>query len=244
MGIEQLTDIEIIEGIFDIMFVLISMFTGVKLVLKYFSHKQISLITIGLAWIFFSLTWSAGALSIILIIFFDILLDKTVFLIMANAFSPIALVCWIYSFCKLLYSQYIKYIVPAYVIICTIYELLLFYLIFTAPELVAVFYGTFFYRPQLFTFIFYVFGVTSILITGILFTIETFKSIDQKLRWKGRFLLLAFISLTISITLNGILTISPVIYFFIKILQISSAFEYYLGFFLPEKIAKFLIKEN
>jgi hypothetical protein len=73
---------------------------------------------------------------------------------------------------------------------------------------------------------------------------ESFKSNDQKHRWKGKFLLLAFISLTISLVCEGLMELTPSIYLFIKILHISSAFEYYLGFFLPDKIANLLIKEN
>ena len=98
MGFENLTEIEIIVGIFDSVFVIISIIIGIKLILKYFSHKQVSLITIGLAWIFFSITWCGGALSFFLYIMFDTVLDHTLFLIIANAFSPIALICWIISF--------------------------------------------------------------------------------------------------------------------------------------------------
>ncbi|MFX0072691.1 MAG: hypothetical protein ACFFAO_16525, partial [Candidatus Hermodarchaeota archaeon] len=128
--------------------------------------------------------------------------------------------------------------------LCILYEIILFFLIFNAPDLVGSFYGIYYFRPKLIPLIFYGFAVITVFITGLLLTNESFKSNDQKHRWKGKFLLLAFISLTVSLTCEGLVEITTINYIFIKILHISSAFEYYLGFFLPDKISNLLIKEE
>ncbi len=51
MGIEQLTELDILHGIFTSLFVLISLIVGLRILFKYFEHKRKELITVGIAWI-------------------------------------------------------------------------------------------------------------------------------------------------------------------------------------------------
>ena len=134
--------------------------------------------------------------------------------------------------------------VTIYIIISVIYEIFLFILIFTSPGSLGTFYGTYYFRPKPFPLIFYSFGVATLLITGILFTKESFKSNDKRLRWRGRFLLLAFISITISMAIEGLIYLPAYGLALVRVVHIAGAFEYYMGFFLPEKVAKLLIKEE
>ncbi len=66
VGFEGLTDIEIVVGIFDSLIVIISLIIGLKLISKYFSNKEIALVTVGFAMIFFSLGFTGGMVSFIL----------------------------------------------------------------------------------------------------------------------------------------------------------------------------------
>ncbi|MFX1337919.1 MAG: hypothetical protein ACFFDK_04865, partial [Promethearchaeota archaeon] len=65
-----------------------------------------------------------------------------------------------------------------------------------------------------------------------------------KNRWKGRFILIAFISFTIAALFDVGLPVTPATLVIARLILISSSFLFYLGFFLPDKIANLLIKES
>ncbi len=80
----------------------------------------------------------------------------------------------------------------------------------------------------------------------MLFTRKSLESDDKKTQWKGRFLILAFISFTIGSTLEVMLFLDPpeILRTIVRIILILSTIEYYLGFFLPDRLAAWLIKED
>ena len=252
MGIENLSEIEITIGICDTIFVIISLIIGIKMLSKYIKLKRRFFLTAALAWILLSVTWWGGVLSFFLYIMFEKKLNYILILILNNATVAFALMLWIYTICLVIYPERKKIILSIFLIICISYEILLLILIFISPNMVATISGTYFIKPQLFVIVFKLFAVITLLITGIIFSKKSLKSKDPEIQWKARFLSLAFISFFISIfevlyvgvffESVSILTIIVIIVF--RIFLISSVFEYYLGFFLPDKIAKWLIKEK
>jgi len=95
-----------------------------------------------------------------------------------------------------------------------------------------------------FTRIFQAFAILSALLTGVLFALKSFKSGDATIRWKGRFLLIAFISFSAAAILDSGFALGIIGVIIIRLLLISSAIEYYLGFLLPDRIAKRLIRND
>ena len=62
------------------------------------------------------------------------------------------------------------------------------------------------------------------------------------IQWRGRFMLIAFISFTIGALFDSAIPMSSLTIVLIRLLLISSAIEYYLGFFFPDRLANWLIK--
>jgi hypothetical protein len=79
------------------------------------------------------------------------------------------------------------------------------------------------------------------LITGIIFAIKSMRLDDPEVQWKGRFLLLAWISFGIGAILDASLPLNALTIIIIRLILISSAIEFYFGFFLPKKISEKLI---
>lgn len=102
MGFEDLSDADQINGIFTLIFILISMVVGVRILFKYKALRRKELITIGLTWIFLTSAWWGGISSFLSVIFFDKRLDAFLFLLLSNIFIPIALLCWIHSLMHIL----------------------------------------------------------------------------------------------------------------------------------------------
>ncbi|MHA1669226.1 MAG: hypothetical protein ACTSV5_01480 [Promethearchaeota archaeon] len=221
---------------------IISLIVGTRILLKYFSFNNKELIMVGLAWICLSSPWWSAPFSFLTYFFFGVLWDVHIFFIIGNIFIPVAIICWIYSFAALAYQNLKKILLIVYILICTIF--LIFFLIFIVIDIdcIGEFDGTFDARYLSFTRIFQAFAIISALVTGILFALKSMKSSDPKIQWKGRFLLIAFISFSIAAIFDSGFELGIIGVILIRFLLISSAIEYYLGFLLPDRIAKWLIR--
>lgn len=82
-----------------------------------------------------------------------------------------------------------------------------------------------------------------VIITGVLFAKRSMKSSDPRIQWRGKFLLLAFSSFAVSGIIDATFDLTAILVVIVRVLLISSAIEYYLGFLLPKRLEKWLIKE-
>jgi hypothetical protein len=83
-----------------------------------------------------------------------------------------------------------------------------------------------------------------IVITGCLFGRESLKSDSPEIRLKGKFIIVAFISYIIGGFVSiGTPTNIPLVIIG-RLISISSAFEVYCGFLLPEKVKNLFLKEK
>lgn len=244
MLITEMTDLDILRAIFTLVFVVISIIVGIKIILEYFKIGNPELITIGFAWIFVSFPWTPLVISFITIILFNYALDPVLYLFLMRAFLPIGLICWIYAFSALTYPKKKKKIFIPYLIICVVYEIILLYFLFTDYSIIATYEGGFTYRHSLFTTLFLAFVVLSILFTMILFVRKSLKSKDELIQWKGRFFVLAIIFFITGAFLEIFSAGNPVLQIAIRLMLIVSAIKYYFSFFLPDFLAKRLVKES
>ncbi len=244
MILQILSQENIIIASFTLLFVIISLTVGVKISLKYFSLRAKELILVGIAWICLSSPWWSAPFSFLTYAFFGVVWEIHVFFIIGNIFIPVALISWIYAFAKMAYDKVKTKLLIIYSIICTAF--LIFFLIFMVIDvnLIGEFDGTFDARYVSFTRIFQAFAILSALLTGVLFALKSFKSDDATIRWKGRFLLIAFISFSAAAILDSGFALGIIGVIIIRLLLISSAIEYYLGFLLPDRIAKWLIRND
>ncbi|MGV9171096.1 MAG: hypothetical protein ACOC44_02760 [Promethearchaeia archaeon] len=110
-------------------------------------------------------------------------------------------------------------------------------------DYIAEYQGGFTYRRTFFNIGFQLFAVASTVITGILFTKKSLKSLNAEIRWKGRFLLIAFLFFVGGSTIDIFSTGNITSQLTARILLIISSFCYYLGFFLPPKLKQVLTSE-
>lgn len=244
MGFEDLTELEILQGSFALIFIIISLILGIRIAFKYFSLKRFELITVGLTWIFMSSSWWGASISFILFIFFGFGLNVFLYLFISNVFLPGALICWIYSFCHLAYPRLKKKMVSIYLVICVIYEIFLIIFLLINPEIIAIMEGKFNTKHQIYTLSFDIFTIISALITGVIFAKISMKSENPVVKLKGKFLLIGFISLMTGAILDAGIPINAITLVLVRILLISSAIEYYMGFLLPSPIANWIENRN
>ncbi|MBD3339866.1 MAG: hypothetical protein GF353_12205 [Candidatus Lokiarchaeota archaeon] len=244
MTIQHLTNLEILYGLFSLLAVAVSLFIGLKILLRYFMVHRYVFVTVGLSWIFMFSGWWGSAFSFLFLLFSDYEFSTFQYLFIANIFIPIALLLWIYSFCHLVYPHLKKLMVGIYGTICILFDVLIIFFLFTNPDLVGVIKGTFFMQPGLLVIAFLVFALLSALITGVIFSRKSIKSEEAKIRWQGWFLLSAFIIFILAAVIDALLPISPLIIVIVRILLAVSSISFYLGFHLPEKLASILAKKK
>jgi hypothetical protein len=241
--IADLTELDILRAIFTLIFVIISIIVGIKILLKYFENKNKEVITVGFAWIFVSSPWWALSINFITIILFNYQLDPELQLLFMVGFIVPAFIFWIYSFSVLAYPEKKNIIFLPYFLICIILEILFIAFLFSDYNLIAAYEGGFTYRRTLFTTLFQLFILVSFVITGIIFGIKSIRLEPPEIKWKGRFFLLAIASFFIGSALEVFSTGNLVLQLVNRIILSFSAISYYFSFFLPSKLADRLIKE-
>lgn len=83
------------------------------------------------------------------------------------------------------------------------------------------------------------------IIIGFSFGLESFKSENPEIKLKGKFILAGWLSFFIGGLLDaGLFAITAFLLILVRLLLMSSAIEFYFGFFLPRRIKKLFIKEE
>ena len=67
---------------------------------------------------------------------------------------------------------------------------------------------------------------------------------ELEFKWRGRFLLIAFLSFFFGTIFDAILELNILTIIIVRVILVTSSIEYYFGFFLPDKIKNVLIKKE
>lgn len=240
----SLTEFEVLQGSLTLTVVIIFIITGSKILFKYFSLKRKELLTIRFTWIFLSGAWWGSTLSFLSLIIFNSPIEPFLFLFISNIFIPLALICWIYSMAHIFYPKLEKRILLIYLAICVPYEIFLIIFLLTDPSIIGTVTGPVDSKSNLYSLVFIVFAIGTSIVTGSLFANKSMKLDDPEVRWKGKFLLIAFITFSIGAILDAAIPQTPITLIITRLILISSAAEYYLGFFLPDWVVDLLIKDR
>lgn len=243
MSLTDFSPFAIVSNSFSVIFVIISIFIGLKILFRYFQVNEKTLITVGLTWIFMSSPWWARSISFLTEIFIDKALTPIIYLTLTIVFVPLILLCWIYSYTNLVLLEHKNKINIVVAIFCAINEIIIVILLIIKPELLGVLGGTeeFYQRSRItYSMIFQIISIITLLGTGIHFAYYSLQSLEPKIKWKGRFLLLAFITFTIGSVLEAAIPLNDKSLIIARFILIMSAIEYYFGFFLPKLFLKII----
>lgn len=252
MGIEEVSQIELTIVFFDIIFVIISTIIFIKLIFKYFYLRKTVFLTAGLTWLSLSSTYWSSPLAFFYHVLFERPINPYFYIAVNNVQTGFILMFWIYTFCLLIYPERKKAILIPFFTIALILETIMIVLIIIAPYYVATIEGYSMIKPGIYSIIFKFFVLIVVFISLAIFYSKSIKSEKLEIRWKARFLILAMISYVVSlfeilyvglfIETISIFTLMMIIIF--RFFLISSAIEFYLGFFLPNKIANWIIRKE
>lgn len=242
---------EFLQGSFNVIFVLISIAVGLKILSRYFRYKKIHFILVGIIWIGISTPWLHGAITFIIYFFDPLLIETAEFItirfIIGYTSIPIITTLWFVVFTDLMYQKEKRFLIWLYALISVICECLFFIFLFTNQyDLIGYFSGPFtgVYRP--FTRFSLLFFLGSSLVSFLMFATSSLKSENPEIRLKGKFLIIAFLTYTVCAVLDSFafFLTQPIMVVLIRIFLMLSAIEFYFGWILPDFIKKIFIKSE
>lgn len=245
--------VDILQGSFSLIFVVISLIIGFTILSKYFEHKNRLLILVGISWIGVSIPWVPDSISFLMNLFIQRSLNIGWYFIIGNCFLPLALLAWLTAFTDMVYRKAQKKVIIITVILSLIFEIIFFILFFIDLDLIGVINPS---RPftvdfGLFITIYLLLVILVMLVTGVIFAQKSVKSENREIRLKAKLLRAAFLTFTIAAVLDSMLgaifedptdPFLSILVVVVRILLIFSAFEFYGGFLLPRWMKEIFIK--
>ena len=240
-----LQPIDYLKGFSSLAFVIVSILVGLTILAKYFSYKQRPFLFVGITWIGISEPWIPSAVSFLSNLFFEQGLSFELYVIIGNIFTPVSMVAWMIAFTDLIYKKRQALLITIYVIIGILFEIVFFYFLFNEPALI----GGFSAQSDLnidieyhsFVMIYLLFIVANLLITGTIFARNSLKAEQKEVKLKGKFLLIAFWAWCIGAIFDSAIPLNPITLPITRLLLVSSALLFYIGFILPPGIKKLFL---
>ena len=220
---------------------MISTVVGILLITKYVKYREINLLLVGITWIGLFSPWWPSMVSFILALTRGNGLSAATYFLVGFIISPVVLTVWMIAFTNFRAKGSQKPLVYAYLVIGVLFDVYLIYAIFTDPSQIGELTGALDSTYRGIAIVYSLFIIVTILITGILFGQKALRSEHDEIQLKGKLLILAFVSWTIGAVLDAALPLNLLTLTIARIILISSAIEFYLGFTLPDFIKRWLL---
>ncbi|MFW9772890.1 MAG: hypothetical protein ACFFEO_12100 [Candidatus Thorarchaeota archaeon] len=247
--------VDYLQGIFSLIFVIISLIIGFSILLKYPKFKSRLYILVGISWIGVANPWFPDSISFVMYLFVRDFLPVNWYFIIGNCFIPIALLAWLIAFTDMVGKKRQKLVVSLTIILSIAFEIVFFYLLFTDSTAIGVIDPL--VRPFTVNFgdfilLYLVIVIIVMFSTGIVFAQKSVKSEIKEIRVKGKLLRAAFITFTIAAVLDSMLgtifgdptdPLLAIMVVVVRVLLIFSAIEFYGGFLLPKWMHSIFIRD-
>ena len=253
MFFQVLSDLAQISGLTALIAVSISFLLGTIVLIKYFKTKQVLIFNFFLCIIFTSSPWYPSGLGYLYWIITGEFLTYQIYVLIGTVGIPIAILAWLNVYLSTIYPKKKKLVLLLYGIFSIIFELYLFYFLLLAPgapvnSLLGIIIDP--TNPvdidyKGFVLIFLGISIMTSCITGFHFAAKSMKKEEiPEVRWKGKFLLIAFLFFGISAIFDALIEMDSLMLVIIRIILALAMFFFYLGFILPKWIKKLLTIED
>jgi hypothetical protein len=228
----------IINGISSLIFVIICIIVGFLIIIKYQKFKDKNFLYVGIGWIGLSEAWWSSSVSFIVALFNGTGLGDQAYLFIGNFFLPIFILLWLLAMEDLI-NLGKKHIIPIVFSICSaIYEIFFLYFLITDFTFLGKMQGPVDVNFSLFLIIYLFIALMIFFVTGTIFAISSLRTEDPRIKLKGKFLVIAFISFLLG-TAFDIIATNPIT----RSVLVLSAIFFYIGYILPPAIENLILKK-
>lgn len=236
--------LDIVNGIFSLIFVAISLLVGLIILSKYLKYKEKIYLFVGATWILISEPWWPSALSFLIAINNKVGLSEELYFLIGNIFIPVAIILWLVAFTEFLYTEKRKIILSVFIIYGIIFEILFFVFLALDPALIGKLNPPVDVNYRSFIMISLISFLLIVVISGFMFANLSLKSDDPEVKLKGKMLFFAYISFSIGALLDSSIPLIAPLIIITRLLLIMSALAWYGGFILPRWMRKIFIKKK
>jgi len=250
MFYQVLSELAKISGLTALIAVSLSFLLGIIVLIKYFKTKQILIFNFFLCIIFTSSPWYPSGLGYLYWIITGEFLNYQYYVLIGTVGVPIAILAWLNVYLSTIKPEKKKLVLILYGIFSIIFELYLFYFLLLAPgapveSLLGIRIDPINNPMDIdykgFVLIFLGLSILTSCITGFHFAAKSMKKEEPPdIRWKGKFLLIAFLLFGISAIFDAIIEMDPILLVVMRIILAIAMFLFYLGFILPSWSKKIL----
>ena len=243
--IMSLQPLDYLNGILSIITVLTGILVGLVIALKYFELRRRVFLYVGIAVMGTYQPWWPTAVSFFTILIFERPLTSAEYFLITITCIPFFIVLWMLAINDLLVIKN-RIILPLiFLIVSSVAEVYIWYYCFTEPSKIGTLSGYFDAEYALLTMLYLLFILMSIVITGIVFSIQSFKSDKPEIRLKGKLLILGFLCYLIGGFIDaGTIHLNVITIIIARTILILSAIFFYFGFLLPDFVRKLFIKSK
>ena len=247
--------VDILQGSFSLIFVIISIVLGITILLKYFDQKNRLYLLVGISWIGVANPWIPDSISFLMNITVQQSLPVGLYFIIGNCFLPIALLTWFTAFTDMIKKDSQKRVLIITAILSILFEVVFFTLFFIDIDLIGVInpLRSFTVEFDIFITVFLICVIFAMMISGVIFAQRSIKVEDREVRLKGKLLRAAFITFTVGAILDSLLgtifedptdPLLSIMVVVVRSLLIMSAIEFYGGFLLPHWMKEIFTKSE
>jgi hypothetical protein len=198
---------------------------------------------VGVTWIFVVSPWFPSSIAFLYYLITQAELTDALYVFLGLFFIPIGVFIWIVAVSYLLNIKKKDLFWGLYLILGAAFEIFLVFSIITdnLSLIMTERAGIFDVSYSFIVIIYLLINILTVFITGILFARESLYSKNNEVRLKGKFLLLAFTIYLIGALLDGTLQLTAGSLIITRILIMTSALLFYLGFFFPKFVKNLFI---
>ena len=247
--------VDVLQGSFSLIFVVISLIIGLTILSKYFENKNRLFILVGVSWIGICLPWVPDSTSFLMNLIVQRSLPKGWYFFIGNVFLPIALLTWLTAYTDMIKRKAQKKVIIITILLSIIFEIVFFILFFIDMDLIGTINPD---RPftvdfGIFITIYLLVIILVMVVTGVIFAQKSVKSDDREVRLKGKLLRAAFLTFAVAAIFDSLLgtifedptdPLLAIMVVVVRILLIFSALEFYGGFLLPRWMKEIFMKKE
>ena len=240
MVLKMILSLELILlGIFTLIYILIVLIVGIRIITRYFQTKHKNLLYAGIGVIGIAFPWSGVVLNFLSSIIFDRVPPMKLHFFFHGGMSGIFLFFWLMAILNLtgIESGKREKILIYLGILAIIVEIMYLTIIFYDTEILGVLMNEIQVDYAPFNEIYLMTQLIIILISGAWLTTKSLKSDDSRIRLKGKLLLYGFILFPIASGLEVLVPLIPII-ILARVLVIITMVLIYGGLILPKWMEK------
>jgi hypothetical protein len=227
----------IMYGVFGLLFVIVSIIIGLKIILKYKEFKEKTYVFVGITWIGMSKPWWASSFAALTYLIYGVGFPVNVYILTNFSFIAVFLIIWLLAIKDLLSIKKFNIVIILVLIYTVIYETIILYYLATDVSVLGVLLSPVDIDLGLLLIVYLLINLVIFIVFGFYFAIQSLKSEVPEVKLKGKLLLLAFILYLLGATLDILISFPPN-----RLILILSGILFYIGFLMPNAIKKRFIK--